>query len=1401
LAVKSPKAFGVGEASERDATDEMNKSPYPLYKGGFNDNQYHAGETVKLIVEVAKAETGLKGTISIRSSKATYDSGVQRLKDEGHESLNGAGNYSYLWETKGLKEADDYVVEATVKDLASNQTTDTSLAITIDNTPPASGTLVIDTVESRGSIGHLPTETKMRTITLKITAEDSVQMWIEGDLVDDTNTFEWIPFQSELVVNLTPGDGEKVIKVRHQDAAGNEGRVAEATLFLNEYPPVIQSVDSEDKDNPTDADEIYHAGQPIVIIIKSAEAETGLKAMVQIKSEINAYDSGIKIALPTSDFQLPTSEGEGSYSYLWDTSGLKSAADYVVKVTLQDTLGQKAVDESLLSPFPKGGRGILTITIDNEPPTGGKLTINNEDEFTNERRVLLELRITNYEVRSTKYEVRIEGDVVEDAATYKWIPKGEGEGLETKEVQLTEGDGKKTVRVQFRDEALNDSLPVEDSITLDTTAPTNTRIVINAGEIETDSRAVTLNVLAEEATEMYIDGDVTESVADETTRNNTFRWIPYQSVKQVELTEGDGKKWVGIKYRDDAGNESIRIESSIILDQPGPTLPSIVINGGETYTNSPTVSLRLSAEGATEMYVDGDIVPSASTFRWIPYGNSELGIRNAELKESSLIPKSEIRNPNSSVELQVNLIKSDGKKRVRARFRNGAGNESEQVESSITLDQTAPVIEVVESYDANNPSDNDGIYHPGQVVLIKTTAKKGETRLDGTIRIKSEEVKYDTGTQKLTDRGDGSYTYIWQTVDLQDAKDYIVKITLEDAVAFTAVDNSLLITLDSTPPLEPSVIIEGELPHVGGDGGGTISRSRSVKLAFSAGAEDVMEMFIEGDIINDTNTFQWIPYAAEIVVNVVGNDGEKNIKVKFRDAAMNESEDAEIKVTLELKRPQLLAYVYLLQPDGQKIAYLVLPFDELISNVSQEDFYVNLSNPDKLEEQLELVFGAQTFSNNPLTPFGKGESLDATEVEPEDGFTGVNPVVAENKVVVQLTEEQVQILSSWQVTGGTTSGPIPPKTGSLPDGIWVQIAENSAFDLVGNGNLGNQRKPSIVRLTRPSFLQQALVEPQEFSPNGDGVKDEAVILYALRNDSNVTVKIENWRQYPIYQWEQTTQLKDMTSELKWDGKKQDGSACTDGTYTISIEIIDSLTGVPVVAKTFSVILDNTPPQITSKEPLPGGQIPPTPEIAVEVVDTSENQAASGIDEQNIYVMFDPKAFGVGEASEHNPEQAILLTPPSPSDDGGGKGKYTIPSGRFILNSGQHSVTFHVADKAGNYTEETVEYTVVGTGESPLLKLMNYPNPFKPGGSTTILYVLSDAVKSAVMSIYDAGGNLVLLKQLKGEELESGEHRIEWDGTDIFGEWLARGVYFCEFRIVTKNPGNTAQKRLHKIAVW
>ncbi len=900
LDMEAPKILAV---KSHDADDEMD-----------NDGRYHAGESIKFIVEPAEAETGLKGTIRIRSRKVSYDSGNQKLLEDG------AGEYSYFWETTGLKEADDYIVEAGLEDLASHQTIDSASVITIDNTPPRNLEFGIRNSELKAE-----GEMKTRSITIKISAEDSVQMWIEGDVVDDTNTFEWIPFQSELVVNLTPGDGEKVIKVRHRDDADNESQIAEATIFLNEFPPAIQSVDSSDKDNPADSDEIYHPEQLIVITIKSAEAETGLEAMVQIRSvgaqsptEENAYDSGIKRA--NEDVAHPDEDGgEVSYSYLWDTSGLKSASDYIVNVTLQDSLGQKAIDES------------LTITIDNEPPTEGKLTINNGEQFTNERRVLCEIQVSASPVASPlsgdndsdsdATEMFIEGDVVEDDTTFKWVPI-----LETKEVQLTEGDGEKTVSVKFRDEALNESLAVEASITLDTKAPTNAQIVINSGEIETDSRAVILNLLAEEATEMYIDGDVTESpnVAEFAKIREfgyTFKWIPYKTSKQVELTEGDGRKQVGIKYRDEVGNESQRIESSIILDQPGPTSPSIVINDGETYTSSPTVTLSLSAEGATEMYIDGDVVVDSDTFQWIPYNQGAAG---------------------ASPSLQVNLIKSDGEKQVRARFRNGAGNESEQVEATIILDQTMPVVEAVESYDANNPSDNDGIYHPEQIVVIKakaepqagTPARAGEPGLDGSVRIKSDKVKYDSGPQKLTDRGDGSYTYTWQLVDLQDAKDYIVEITLEDAVEHTAVDNSLVITIDSIAPVYLSVMVED---------GETTLLSRSVKLNLAAGMSpiasppsgdsdsDATEMFIEGDVINDTNTFQWIPFASEIVVNLAGNDAEKNIKVKFKDAAENESEYEEIKVILELSRPRLLVDVYLIQPDELEIAGRDVPIHHSIA--------------------------------------------------------------------------------------------------------------------------------------------------------------------------------------------------------------------------------------------------------------------------------------------------------------------------------------------------------------------------------------------------------------------------------------------------------------------------------------
>jgi hypothetical protein len=143
----------------------------------------------------------------------------------------------------------------------------------------------------------------------------------------------------------------------------------------------------------------------------------------------------------------------------------------------------------------------------------------------------------------------------------------------TKSWTLTEGDGQKTVHVQYRDRARNVSTSYRDTIILDTRAPTGS-IIIDGGKAHTGSVLVTLTLSA---------SDATSGVSHMRFSNNGSTWEawePYATTKSWTLSTGDGEKTVYVRYRDRAGNSSSRYSDTIILDTLAPT-GSITINGGD----------------------------------------------------------------------------------------------------------------------------------------------------------------------------------------------------------------------------------------------------------------------------------------------------------------------------------------------------------------------------------------------------------------------------------------------------------------------------------------------------------------------------------------------------------------------------------------------------------------------------------------------------------------------------------------------------------------------------------------------------------------------------------------------------------------------------------------------------
>lgn len=136
----------------------------------------------------------------------------------------------------------------------------------------------------------------------------------------------------------------------------------------------------------------------------------------------------------------------------------------------------------------------------------------------------------------------------------------------------------------------------------------------------------------------------------------------------------------------------------------------------------------------------------------------------------------------------------------------------------------------------------------------------------------------------------------------------------------------------------------------------------------------------------------------------------------------------------------------------------------------------------------------------------------------------------------------------------------------------------------------------------------------------------------------------------------------------------------------------------------------------------------------------------------------------------------------------GQIQYTLKN----LSVGKHTLEVKVWDVNNNSSVASVEFTVVEDGQMQLDHVLNYPNPFTT--KTTFFFEHNQSCSSleAQIRIYTVSGRLVKtinkLVTTTGFRAEG----IDWDGTDDFGDQLAKGVYV--YRLTVELPeGGKAEK--------
>lgn len=194
--------------------------------------------------------------------------------------------------------------------------------------------------------------------------------------------------------------------------------------------------------------------------------------------------------------------------------------------------------------------------------------------------------------------------------------------------------------------------------------------------------------------------------------------------------------------------------------------------------------------------------------------------------------------------------------------------------------------------------------------------------------------------------------------------------------------------------------------------------------------------------------------------------------------------------------------------------------------------------------------------------------------------------------------------------------------------------------------------------------------------------------------------------------------------------------------------------------------------MNDKDFVPGGSTDEDPLLLAELRDQS------GINISSSGVGHDIKALLDGDQSD-----AVVLNQHYRSDLDTykeGEVKYRYED----LEEGEHELTLKAWDVHNNPSERTVDFVVSESGELALDHILNYPNPFTT--HTEFFFEHNQACNflDVRIRIFTVSGKVVktLDKRVRSKGFRT--EGIAWDGTDKFGDPLAKGVYIYELNVRT-----------------
>jgi len=695
------------------------------------------------------------------------------------------------------------------RDALGNESATINDNIEVDTTSPSNPSVLIN-----NGAGY----TNSRNVSLTLSATD---INLTEMRIAENSSFSgasWEAFAGSKAWALSTGDGTKYVYAQYRDIAGNTSDVASASIILDETKPVVGTVTFSR--NPTSV------------------------GIVTVNVDFVDFPAGMNTAiLPAVDF-ITTDGRTGNISQLnytgnsWQGHGtILSGDDGVAYVNVMN--GADKAGNIMLAAL-----NATNFLIDTTAPTNLSVQINGGAVYTGNRNVTLSINAEDV----LAIEMMIANEPGFSGADWENYSA-------SKSWTLASGEGIRTVYIKFRDAVGNESATVSDNIEVDTTPPSNPKVVINDGDEFITNLNVVLHLSAtdENLTEMRI-------------ANNEFfagvSWQNYSSTTNWLFNSGDGIKTIYAQFRDIVNNESDVAQTNVVYDTTEPVVSSANAAVNPTKAGVVTVNVAFVESG---IGMDTSVSP---TVNFVTEGGaskfvSELNFTGNDWEGQGFI------NPGDDgiATIQVSGAK-DKAENVMIR-NNNAG--------TFTIDTIPPTNYLM--------LINNGAIFATNVNVTITNYTVGADFIDISI------------SQNFYNVQTTNYVDCFQTFLSNDDGTNYLYARYRDLAGNSTITNDSII-LDTTPPTNASVVING---------GDVDTENTNVVLTLSAVDPYLNEMRIANDA--EFTGANWTNFAQSVNWTLLdGIDEEKTVYVQFKDEVGWGSDIAEDSIML-VPEPVFIYYL------------------------------------------------------------------------------------------------------------------------------------------------------------------------------------------------------------------------------------------------------------------------------------------------------------------------------------------------------------------------------------------------------------------------------------------------------------------------------------------------------------